>query len=356
MNIFAGWSYLSVLSVFTLSLSACAGGTVNRVSTDTEALPDGLQDRFEIRDRAVTPSPTPTPIDSPSPVPTAIPPKKTKGKKGKAGKAKPMPVPVASASAAPTPTPALTEVVMPSRRPAKEPFTTGEHLVLEITYFGMAAGDFLLDVLPNKVIDNHPVYHIKGTAVSASVFNLFYRLNDTVETFIDYNGIFSRRFQLLLDETKQTRNSIELNDSEKGQTYYWNRWKHVEKDYVETKNFFPMDRLSQDSLSALYYLRTVPLPDGAQFSFPVINEGKNWECVCTVVRREILKTPLGRVRTVVIKPETRYQGILQKKGDSYLWLTDDEHRYPVRLEAKVKIGTVVATLKRVEPGTPSPKK
>jgi hypothetical protein len=155
-----------------------------------------------------------------------------------------------------------------------------------------------------------------------------------------------------LDETKQTRDSLELYDSEKQQTFYWNRWNRKEKGYVETKEFFPMPPFSQDSLSALYYLRSVPLPTGSVVSFPVVNEGKNWEAVVTVVRREMVDSPMGKIQAIVLKPETKYQGVLQKKGDSFVWLTDDDRRVLVRLEAKVKIGTVTARLKALEPGTP----
>ena len=51
-------------------------------------------------------------------------------------------------------------------------------------------------------------------------------------------------------------------------------------------------------------------------------------------------SPLGKVRAVVVKPETKYQGVLQKRGDSFLWLSGDERRFPLRLEAKVKIGAI----------------
>jgi hypothetical protein len=61
---------------------------------------------------------------------------------------------------------------------------------------------------------------------------------------------------------------------------------------------------------------------------------------------------MGDVQTIVIRPEMKYQGILKKSGDSALWLTDDDRRIPVRLEAKVRIGTVVANLKSVELGIP----
>ena len=173
-----------------------------------------------------------------------------------------------------------------------------------------------------------------------------------VETFIDYEGIFSHRFHIVLDETKQARDALELYDQEKAETFYWNRWNHKERGYTETKEFDPVPRFAQDSLSVLYFLRAVPLPDGAVVTVPVVSEGKSWEAVVTVVRREAMRTPMGKVMTVVVKPETRYQGVLKKQGDSFLWMTDDDRRVPVRLEAKVKVGTVVANLTDFQPGTP----
>jgi hypothetical protein len=324
-----------------LSLAAsCAGGTLGRIGGDSTELPkelsSDLKQRFEVKD-PTTPEAAPSvlPVSAPSTAPSVVP-------KTKKGKKKPAP------QASPSPEP----IVYPSRRNPKNPIWLAEKATYGITYFGMEAGIFTLETLPLKSIDNRKVYHVRGTAESSKVFNLFYRINDVVETFIDYEGMFSHRFHLLLDETKQSRDSLELFDSVKAQTFYWNRWNHKEKGYTETKEFQPITRFPQDSLSALFYMRTVPLPTGATISFPVVSEGKTWEAVVTVVRREMMQTPLGRIQTVVVKPETKYQGVLQKRGDSFIWLTDDDRRHLIRLEAKVKIGTVAAELKRLEPGTP----
>lgn len=238
----------------------------------------------------------------------------------------------------------------PIRRPKVDPIWLGEKSVFDINYLGVNAGQFTLTTLPFKEINGRKVYHIFGEAVSGKVFSLFYTLKDTIETFIDYDSFAPHRFHIVLDESKQKRNSLELYDSEKGETFFWNRWNHHKKGYTEVKEFFPMQPFSQDSLSSLYYLRTADLSDGAVVKFPVVSEGKNWEAEVTVVRREMLDTPMGKIRAIVLKPETKYQGILKKQGDSFLWMSDDERKILLRLEAKVKIGTVVAALKSFEPG------
>jgi hypothetical protein len=353
---------LGTTLAFTFLLVGCAGGSLGRVGGDNalpKELPNEMKEKFEVRDAPVAPetsdsakvAKTELVLSTPSPTPSSLVPAPKLKKKSTPAKAAAASFTSATSSASvgvPSP------VQYPNRRPQRDPIWMGEKQVYEITYFGMAAGDFTLQILPHKIVANRKVYHVRGTAVSSKVFSLFYRINDQIETFVDYEGLFSHRFHILLDETKQTRDSLELYDSEKLQTFYWNRWNRKEKGYVESKEFFPIPQFPQDSLSALYYLRSRDLPDGAVITFPVVNEGKSWEAVVTVLRREMVDSPMGRIRAIVLKPETKYQGVLQKKGDSFVWLSDDDRRILLRLEAKVRIGTVAAQLKSLEPGQPAP--
>ncbi len=239
----------------------------------------------------------------------------------------------------------------PNRRSGVDPIWVGEKLTYTITYLGIAAGEVELEVLPFKMINGRKVFHFFGHATSASLFSLVYRLNDTVESFMDYEGDFSHRFHLVLDEKKQQRDSIELYDSEKRQTFYWSRWEypdHSKREVKETKDAPPF---SQDSLSALFYLRTVPLEPDSVVSFPMVSEGKSSEIICTVLRREKIRSPLGDGTAIVVRPETKYEGVLKKNGDSFIWYTDDARRFPVRMEARVRLGTVAAELRKIEPGS-----
>lgn len=360
-----------------LLLNGCAGGPLSKIESSTaltSELPKELQDKFEVKDTTQAPpsrteeAPAAQSLP-PAPQPQVRPRKKlikpTKDKSKPAVKeadlaldehrSAPVPVaPQASVKPVSDEMPANGAnggpVVFPNRRPEKDPIWVGEKTVYEVGYFGMIAGSCALEVLPYKTISNRKVYHVKGHATTSSVFGLFYRLDDTIETFFDYEGIFSHRFHIALDESKQVRDALELNDSERAQTYYWNRWDKKEAGYTETKEYQPIPRFPQDTLSSLFYIRTLPLKDGEVYTFPVVSEGKNWEAVVTVVRREEMNTPMGRVRTVVVKPETKFQGVLKKQGDSFIWFTDDERRVLIKMEAKVKIGTVVAKLTKFQPG------
>lgn len=242
---------------------------------------------------------------------------------------------------------------IPNRRPKVDPIHVGEKLYYDVTYLGMSAGDFTLEVKSHKVVQDRKVYHIHGLARSSKIFSLIYKIEDTLNSYIDYYGIFSHRFELNLNETKQQREALELHDHANKKTFYWDRWNHYKKGYIEKKEYAEIIPFSQDPISSLYYVRTLPLKVGDQFTFPVVSEAKNWEAVVTVVRKEELNTEIGRVKTIVIKPQMKFEGIIKQQGDSFIWLTDDDRRFMVRVEAKVKIGYVVGSILKIEPGIPT---
>lgn len=309
-------------SLAVLLGSACGGKSLTKI--DSEAvLPKELEDQFAVRTAdAFVPVPE-------SVVVPATPQKKSK--KSKAAKS--------------------TEFKYPNRRPLNDPIYLGESLTYDITFYGVSAGEVVLTQQPFKMVNNRKVYHIKADIRSSKVFSLVYRLNDTVESFWDYEGLFSHRYHMILDEKVQTRDSLELYDSVKAQTFYWNRWNHETKGYVETKEFQPITPFSQDAISILFYTRMIPLQVGQTVSIPAVAEGKTWEIRTTVLRKEPKSTPLGKRDCYVLKPEVWREGKPQNKGEVYLWVTDDENRYPVHLEAKVRIGTVHMSLSNIAVGT-----
>lgn len=312
----------SVLVFMTL-FSCSSSPPIEKVDSGTKALPSELLTKFEVLEAS-----------QPAPVASVVPSPKVNGKAKVAKKVK-----------------VAVPFTYPDRRPKVNPIWLGEKQTLEVTYLGLPGGYFATEVLPMKKIADRDVFHFKGTVKSSAVASLIYRVDDMVESFWDATGLFSHRFHMVLDETKQTRDVLELYDSDKKKAFYWNRRNQPDRPPTESKEYFDMAAFTQDSFTAIFYVRTLPLIDGEVYVFPVVSEGKGWDCVVNVVRREMMDTPMGRIRTIVIRPQTRYNGVLkQEQGDSFIWLTDDDRRFVVRLEAKVKIGYVAAQLKKVELG------
>jgi hypothetical protein len=78
-----------------------------------------------------------------------------------------------------------------------------------------------------------------------------------------------------------------------------------------------------------------------------------------VLRKEIVKKWGKRVETIVVQPvlkDVSLGGILKEKGDVFIWLTDDEKKIPVFIEAKVVIGQLSFVLVEYEEGETSGEK
>ena len=224
---------------------------------------------------------------------------------------------------------------------------------MSITFMGVEAGTLDLRVLPYKYVGGRKSFHFRGHGVSTSVFALFYRVNDVGESFMDYDGLYSHKFQLKIDESRQQRDLVEYYDQQAHLIHYWEKLVHTKKGLRITEFTREIEHYAQDAVTAAFYLRTLPLEVGKSYTYPMVTNGKVWQVTAKVLRREELVTPLGKFPALVIEPETRFEGAIKTTGQSLLWLSDDEHRNFLKMDAKVKIGSVIGYLKELRQGDPN---
>ena len=117
------------------------------------------------------------------------------------------------------------------------------------------------------------------------------------------------------------------------------------KDLLKkSENTQKITNKTYDTLSSFYYYRSVSLQVGTSSFIDIFDGKKLWNTEVQVLRREEIVTPLGKFRTVVIKPLLKSNGIFARTGDIFIWLTDDERRIPVLMKSKVKVGNITATV------------
>jgi hypothetical protein len=59
--------------------------------------------------------------------------------------------------------------------------------------------------------------------------------------------------------------------------------------------------------------------------------------------REEIKTTLGTFKTVRVQP-TSDAGVVKNRGNIWIWYTDDDHRMPVQMRARLFWGTLTMRL------------
>ena len=254
-----------------------------------------------------------------------------------------------------TPEPRLPEIEdsenFNGRRPIADPFREGEKVTLMMTYFGVSAGDATLEVHPFVEVNGRKAYHFYSKLTSSSVFSMFYKVDDFCESYMDYEQLVPLTFTLSAVETKQLREVRQFFDWKKKKADYWEKRVTKESGVEEKNQSWDLVPYSQNIYTAVQYIRTFALKDDKTYVYHVSDDGRAWDVRATVVRREILKTDLGNFKTVVIKPEVATEGVLKPMGEVLCWYTDDDRKFPVKVESKIKIGKVIGYLKALDRGT-----
>ncbi len=223
------------------------------------------------------------------------------------------------------------------------PFKPGEKLTYNISWSNiLEAGTAIMEVREERRSDGNPAYHLLSVVSSTGLLAKFYKISDTVESFIDSDGLSSLSFHLDQHHGKRTKKRDMTFDHAKGTVL-------VRTNGLQETYSVPAD--VQDSLSSLYYVRTrQEFIIGKPIIVNVHEDGKTWAVEVQTLGREKLKTAFGQINTIKIKTYPKYEGVFQNMGEIYIWLTDDARKIPVLMKSTISIGTIVSTLVGLQTG------
>lgn len=241
---------------------------------------------------------------------------------------------------APVPNPlAASAEITPSSSLPQVPWT-GETLEYELYWGFISVGKADMAVRGVVDVSGNPSYHIVSTARSSSFVDTFYRVRDVNESWIDAASLVSQGYSKNIREGSFFRDEWVRFD-QKSLTY---TAQEVNKNNDAEMSSGALPGPVQDMLSSLYFIRVRPLEVGRDIILDV-NTKKNWPLVVKVHKRETVKTPAGKFDCFKVEPKLRAEGIFVAKGKSMqVWITADEHRIPVMMQAEVFIGHVSARL------------
>jgi len=212
-----------------------------------------------------------------------------------------------------------------------------EKFIFDLSWTGIKAGTATLEITAGSDFTR-----ITSTAQSADWVSLFYTVDDRVQSVLlsggSYPGIgLPQNYRMKIREGKHRRDKEVFFDLADHKAVFIDHIKGEKKEFPISKNVL-------DPLSSFFFVRTLPFEVGKSVFVDMFDSNKLWNVEVKVLRKEKIETKLGRFDTIVIKPLMQSEGIFYRKGDMYIWLTDDEKRIPVKLQTKVAVGSVTATL------------
>jgi hypothetical protein len=210
----------------------------------------------------------------------------------------------------------------------------GDKLTYSVRVAGVRAGVQVISIGQVTSWNGQPVYSITSTETTTGLFDRFYHFQANRQTYLsvtELNPLFHRR----LLEDRKYRATVEVIYDHSNQTATYNKNKQVRKIQIVEG--------CQDELSLIYFFRHYQLTIGETYTFPFLTQDKIRNIACQISRGTIKSKLLGKVDALVITSD-RYK----------IWLTNDERRIPIRIEAKVKVGKFVGSLIRIESLSPTP--
>src|SRR3989338_3265834 len=230
----------------------------------------------------------------------------------------------------------------------KSPFRVGEKTTYKLTWFAIKAGEVTMEVHPFAYVNDRKAYHFLGSVKSSSVMDLIHSIDDWMESYVDTDTFYPFKAALHGIETDRLREGRTIFNYDKRKVSYWMKRVHVGKGTKEkqaTDKIFPG---MVDIFSSAYYLRTLPLKVGKKYQADLYYEGKRYVVNAMVLGREKFETEFGLIDTIVVRPTAKFEGQMQTSGDTKIWFTDDDRRFLVQLETKVKIGYLMGKVKTIE--------
>jgi hypothetical protein len=228
---------------------------------------------------------------------------------------------------------------------ALEPATVaGETITFRITYLRMLAGRAWLRTVPGAGGGAvHFIEEAKSQGFFAWLFH--FKVDDrTVAEFDPATGS-SLGIEKHLREGKATREQMVRIDPTTGIASV--------QDPKIAQTHFELQPGVLDILSALHVVRVRGFADGEPLELPVFDNGKHYKLGVRLLGRDALDLPLplGKRAAIVVEPQLlEGTGLFVKEGRLKIWLTDDAHHIPVKMQARVAIGSVTADLERYESG------
>lgn len=225
------------------------------------------------------------------------------------------------------------------------PFQDGEKLVFDIRYGIIGAGQATLHIEEIDFRDGIRAYQITSEARTNRFFDRIFKVRDEIVSVMDKEKHYSHRFTKRLQEGRYRQHRIHFYYPEQNFSLYM-RYSFSSNEWSEERIEIPSD--TQDILSAFYWLRKQEFAPGDTVRINVTADGENYEAKVLVHGKETIKTIFGTKECLIIEPVLAGDAIFKQTGEITIWITNDEHKIPVKLESRVIFGSFTATLSEAD--------
>lgn len=213
-------------------------------------------------------------------------------------------------------------------------FDRGEKMTFRVAFNSaltgnITAGKAVLEVKnENKLINGRSTYHIVGEGYTTGIIEMFYQINDRLETYMDEEGLFAWQF------VRRTRE----NNYKKDETV---TFRQGDKLAVSLTKIVKAPAYVQDMVSSYFYARTLDISNlavGQSFTVPFFLDDSVYQSKVVYRGKQTVKTKMGTFSCLMLSPMVATGYAFDDPYPISVFVTDDNRRVPVLIESKLSVG------------------
>jgi hypothetical protein len=226
-------------------------------------------------------------------------------------------------------------------REASVPFQPGETLAYDVGWSNfLTAGTATTSVLEKRPSAGSTAYYIVAEGQPIDLLMRLYKLHYRADTLLDAATLLPRRASIVAQEGQRRRTQVTTYDQRARSATY------EAQTATTVKRTLRLPAPAQDPLSAIYAIRTMPLRQHQTIRMTVVEGGELLNVEISVAGREAVRSGAGSTTAWKLVPTVRDdKGRLETTRRMAMWVTDDDRRLPVRMEAELAVGRFTLVLR-----------
>jgi hypothetical protein len=196
--------------------------------------------------------------------------------------------------------------------------------------------------LTSKKIDSIPVYHVVGNGKTTGFASIFFKVDDTYESYFGQLDGKPYKFIRKIDEGGYTKDLKIDFDHQEGNALL--------TDIKNDREYnIPIHDKVQDLLSAAYYLRsnyneTDFKKDQTLTMDMLFDDDGVYKFKLKYLGKEVIRTKFGKVECHKFRPYVQSGRVFKEQESLTLWVSNDLNKIPVRIKADLAVGSIKADL------------
>ncbi|MBO0321209.1 DUF3108 domain-containing protein [Muricauda sp. CAU 1633] len=220
-------------------------------------------------------------------------------------------------------------------------YKSGEWLKFRIHY-GFLNASYATLHLTSDTLDSIPVYHVVGEGKTTGFASIFFKVDDTYESYFGRNNGKPYRFVRKIDEGGYTKD-IEIDFD------YKEEMAVLRDNKNGTEQKIPVHNKIQDLISASYFMRNnynlEEFEEGQSINLDMLFDDDGvFQFKLKYLGKEVLRTKFGKVECLKFRPLVQSGRVFKEKESLTLWVSNDLNKIPIRIKADLAVGSLKADL------------